>query len=171
MSQPSYPRSQLTLFLDAADTEVIEAVRRAYNPAQFRLIAAHVTLCRDEECRDEDRLKAHAERLSVNAFSLRTGALYRFAGGKGLALELRDAGQDFRKLRGAVIGESLLDRPEQQPHITLIHPRNGTCTDRLYDSIRGLPFPDFVHIRSLSFIRQREPQLPWVAEWSVRLDA
>jgi 2'-5' RNA ligase len=167
MSHLTFPRKQLTLYLDAADAEVIEAVRRAYNPEQHRLIAAHVTLCRDDECGDEDGLKTKAGQLSVSAFSLRTGAMYRFADGKGLALELRDTQGAFRALRDALLPEG----HKHRPHITLIHPRNATCTDRIYETIRELPFPGAVRIRSLTFIRQQEPQLPWTTEWNIKFGA
>ncbi len=171
MLTSTFPRKQLTLFFDAADAEVIEAIRRAYNPKQHRLIAAHVTLCRDDECGDEDGLKTRAGELSVSAFSLRTGAFHRFAEGKGLALELRDTQGAFRKLREALLPDAEMERREQRPHITLIHPRNATCSDRIYETIRELPLPGFVRIRSLSFIRQREPKLPWVEEWNITFGA
>ena len=41
-------RQQLTLFLKDKQ-EIIEEIRATYNPKQHDLIAAHITLCREEE--------------------------------------------------------------------------------------------------------------------------
>ena len=42
-------RRQLTLFLAGEMAAAVEAVRRVVDPEQYRLIPAHVTLCREEE--------------------------------------------------------------------------------------------------------------------------
>ncbi|WP_148561631.1 hypothetical protein [Pontibacter korlensis] len=41
-------RHQFTLFLTENNT-VIEGIRAKYNPEQYKLISAHVTLCREDE--------------------------------------------------------------------------------------------------------------------------
>jgi hypothetical protein len=42
-------RAQLTLFAAGSVAEGIEEVRKVLDPAQFNLIAAYVTLCREDE--------------------------------------------------------------------------------------------------------------------------
>ena len=44
-------RRQLTLFL-TEQNQIIEEIRATYNPKQFELIKAHVTLCREDEIED-----------------------------------------------------------------------------------------------------------------------
>ncbi len=41
-------RRQLTLFI-SNQNETIEKIRAEFNPEQYKLIAAHVTLCREDE--------------------------------------------------------------------------------------------------------------------------
>ena len=41
-------RKQLTLFVKDVQAKAIEAIRRQYNPEQYALIKAHVTLCRED---------------------------------------------------------------------------------------------------------------------------
>lgn len=46
------PRRQATLYLPPPHREPIEVLRARYNPAQFALIRAHVTLCREDAVSD-----------------------------------------------------------------------------------------------------------------------
>lgn len=45
-------RRQATLYLPSPCSVAVEAVRSRYNPVQAELIAAHVTLCREDEVGD-----------------------------------------------------------------------------------------------------------------------
>ncbi len=47
-------RRQLTLFVPPGRREALEALRRALDPAQVSLIAAHVTLAREDEIAEWD---------------------------------------------------------------------------------------------------------------------
>ena len=49
-------RRQLTLFVDPKDAINIEQVRNEFNPRQFEIIKAHVTLCREDEIQDLERV-------------------------------------------------------------------------------------------------------------------
>ena len=41
-------RIQLTLFIEENEAETIEQIRKEFNPEQYELIKAHVTLCRED---------------------------------------------------------------------------------------------------------------------------
>lgn len=47
-------RRQLTLFVDEKQSVTIESIRQKFNPQQYRLIKAHVTLCREDEIESID---------------------------------------------------------------------------------------------------------------------
>ena len=49
-------RIQLTLFVDPKEAVTIERVRQEFNPGQFKLIKAHVTLCREDEIQDLEKV-------------------------------------------------------------------------------------------------------------------
>jgi hypothetical protein len=44
---------------------------------------------------------------------------------------------------------------EQFLHITLIHPRNSTCTDAIFEQIKELKFPTVLEFGKISLIEQR----------------
>ena len=48
-------RRQLTLFVPLGD-EIIEKIRAEFNPEQYRLISAHVTLCKDDQIEDFEKV-------------------------------------------------------------------------------------------------------------------
>jgi hypothetical protein len=45
----SKKRIQLTLFVGEPESVAIEHIRKMFNPLQYALIKAHVTLCRADE--------------------------------------------------------------------------------------------------------------------------
>lgn len=47
---------QLTLFVAQAAAVTIESIRAAYNPKQTELIKCHVTLCREDEIQDLEKV-------------------------------------------------------------------------------------------------------------------
>ncbi len=57
----------------------------------------------------------------------------------------------FRRI--VLIGQSKSIR-KHNPHITLIHPRNGTCTDRVFDEMSCDLSPFSVTFRSVTLIEQ-----------------
>ena len=48
-------RKQLTLFLENSN-EIIEDLRAKYNHEQFNLISAHITLCREDEIEQIEKI-------------------------------------------------------------------------------------------------------------------
>jgi hypothetical protein len=65
-------RIQLTLFAEENKSGVIEKIREAFNPQQYELIKAHVTLCREDELEQLDKVLANLETLHndyINSFA------------------------------------------------------------------------------------------------------
>ncbi|MEM0925647.1 MAG: 2'-5' RNA ligase family protein [Planctomycetota bacterium] len=142
-------RHQASLYL--SDAGAIETLRQRFNPRQAELIPAHVTLCREDEVGDWDLLRARASDLCPFELRLEFGAAIRDRDLVYLPVVSGEA--EFRELRADLLGT----RPrDHDPHITLIHPRNGRCTDRDFREISRLAEP-FGHVfRSIRVIEQRD---------------
>ena len=152
------PRRQATLYLPPAYAAEIERLRAACNPAQHALIRAHVTLCREDEVHDWDELAKRLTAIGPVSVALAFGAPVR--DGDLVYLPATGSTASFDQLRA-----SLLDRPaasirRQAPHITLIHPRNGTCSDATFASILARCSPFDVTLRAVTLIAQVDDG-PW----------
>ena len=146
-------RKQLTLFIEDP-SGTIEAIRATRNPVQHRLIAAHVTLCREDELDAFDTIIKNIQSVQLsNPIRLQLGTVQRFDDGKGLWIPIIDPQNAFKELRKNVLGRSVPSK-EQLPHITLIHPRNATCTDAIFEAIKKQKLPTDVVVTSISLIAQ-----------------
>lgn len=147
-------RRQLTLFLtDNFDT--IENVRQKYNPAQFELIKAHVTLCREDEIENLEQVLQNLSDLKALEISIQFEGPLRFDDGKGVYLKSCSNSGEFDNLRHQVL-KNVIDNPRQQlPHITLMHPRNSTCYDEIFELISREEFPSNISFKTISLIEQR----------------
>ncbi|EHQ29625.1 2'-5' RNA ligase family protein [Mucilaginibacter paludis] len=134
------PRKQLTLFI--RDNSVIEQLRKRFNPVQFSLIAAHVTLCREDEIADLEKVKRNLEKVRLNyPVKMFFDKPLRFEAGKGVLLPVKGDHLQFDALRGMAL-QGLVATPRiYQPHITLMHPRNSTCTDEIFEEIARHTLP------------------------------
>ena len=116
-------RRQLTLFVPPPEGPALDALRARLNPVQAGLIAAHVTLCREDEIAllDWPQLRERLARWPFGALALMFGPAERFHG-HGL-LRPCTAGQEaFQALRRWVLRD---DAARAHPaHLTLAHPRN-----------------------------------------------
>lgn len=147
-------RRQLTLFVEQKDAETIEQVRREFNPIQFELIKSHVTLCREDEIENFEQIKINLLHLKQNEIVIEFGKAKRFDNGKGLLLPATIDDGEFQELRRQVL-VGLTDNPrKQQPHITLMHPRNSTCTDNIFKEIEKVRFPTKLKFKKISLIEQ-----------------
>lgn len=158
-------RAQLSLFVPAEQATIIEQVRRQYNPVQYALIPAHVTLCREDELTSLEAVLKNLEQLVFPAFAIAFNSPVRFDNGKGLLLPAIDNTifQDLRKL----VLKGVADQPRiHAPHLTLMHPRNSTCTDLLFKEIQSIPLPESFHFKQISLIEQVNGG-PWTIkkEW------
>ncbi len=118
---PTSTRTQLTLFVPAPHAEVIEAVRRVLDPVQASLIAAHVTLCREDELAGLPASALRERLAGAGRLTLGFGAPVAFDG-HGILLPCVRGEREFRALRVKALGRD--DARDQRPHLTLAHPRN-----------------------------------------------
>ena len=149
-------RRQLTLFVAEKDAAIIEQVRQTYNPIQFELIKSHVTLCRDEEMHDLEQVLLNLVNLFNPAIEIEFGKLARFDNGKGLFLPALPNNTVFETLRSKVLQGLAINPGKQEPHITLMHPRNSTCTNELFEQIAQLNFPSKLIFSRISLIEQHQ---------------
>jgi hypothetical protein len=146
-------RIQLTLFVPESISATIEEIRCRYNPVQHNLIAAHVTLCREDELTSLEAILKNLDQLIFPAFAISFNSPVRFDNGKGLLLPAID-NTTFQELRKLVL-KSVVDQPRiHAPHLTLMHPRNSTCTDLICEEIQSIPLPESFHFDQISLIEQ-----------------
>lgn len=152
-------RRQLTLFLAGEPAAAVEAVRRVVDPEQYRLIPAHVTLCREEEVATipleeiEARLAAGPARRITLAF----GRAEPFSG-HGIELRCVAGGAEFQALRELLLASREIARP--RPHITLAHPRNPRAAGNSLDAAGALPPRWQIRLSWIHLIEQDGHQ-PW----------
>lgn len=153
-------RRQLTLFVNEADAVTIEAIRSRYNPAQQKLIGAHVTLCREDELENLDTELHHLENLDQNTITVFFDKPIRFENGTGVLIPAAANNEAFQQLRKKVLAGLVENPREHQPHITLMHPRNATCTDAIFEAIKKECLPKQLVFTTIALIEQTDGG-PW----------
>lgn len=149
-------RRQLTLFVDPKDAEIIEQVRQELNPRQFRLIKSHVTLCREDEIENLEQVISNLHSLTQKEIFIAFGEATRFDNGKGLLLPAITDNIDFQDLRRQVLIGLNGNPRKHEAHITLMHPRNSTCTDAIFHHIKRLSLPKKLSFKKISLIEQED---------------
>ena len=140
-------RRQASLYLP--DQFQIEPFRFRYNPAQAQLIPSHVTLCREDEVSDWDAFRAKLETLSPFEITLGFGSPLR--DNDFFYLPITEGAEDFHDFRCNLLSK---DARKQMPHITIIHPRNGKCTDQIFSDISTTILPFQYTFREVMLIEQ-----------------
>lgn len=153
-------RKQLTLWVQGAERAAIEQVRQQFNPQQHALIAAHVTLCREDELVPLDVVLDNLQRLPTSPLVLDFGAPIRFDEGKGVLLPAVGGIEQYHQLRRQVLAGVVAEPRPAEPHLTLMHPRNSTCTDDIFARIQQYTLPQRVVFNHIGLIEQEEGQ-PW----------
>ena len=154
-------RRQLTLFLYEPNG-AIEKIRAAFNPVQFNLIPAHITLCREDEIEPIEPVIENLRSTSLTGpLRIEFGPVERFGDGKGVLLPGKPENPGFDELRKAVLNGNIDFPRKHRPHITLMHPRNSTCTDELFERIKGFDLPAELSFDTISLIEQKEGG-PWM---------
>lgn len=149
-------RRQLTLFVEPKDADKIENIRQQFNPGQSELIKSHVTLCREDEIENLEQVIVNLNRLAQIDISIDFGQVTRFDNGKGVLLPSKDDNIEFQNLRTLILF-GLNDNPtKQEPHITLMHPRNSTCTDNIFGQIEKITLPTKLKFKRISLIEQKD---------------
>jgi 2'-5' RNA ligase len=147
-------RKQLTLFVTEDMAKVIENVRRQYNPFQYDLIKSHVTLCREDELDQLDKVLNNIDKIKNFNCTLTFGKPVRVENGKGVLLPAIGDLSSFHLLRKEAL-KDIIEKPRlSNPHITLLHPRNGTCTNEIFEDILNLDFPSSICFDNIHLIEQ-----------------
>lgn len=147
-------RTQLTLFIDGRTAGPIEQVRRAYNPVQYALIPAHVTLCREDELESLEQVLHNLGHLEAGRLAIDLGAVVRFSEGKGVMIPAEGDNEPFQQLRKKIL-QGIVENPRRhEPHITLMHPRNADCSDEIFAQIEKLEFSRRIEFGKISLIEQ-----------------
>jgi 2'-5' RNA ligase len=147
-------RRQLTLFI-SPQNENIERIRETFNPLQFNLIAAHVTLCREDEIEDMEKVVSNINTIQLNAaLQIDFSAAVRFEEGKGVMIPASGENRAFNNLRKSILNFGIAPR-NHKPHITLMHPRNATCTDTIFEEIQKIKLPTTLYFDKIFLIEQK----------------
>lgn len=153
-------RIQLTLFASESESAELETLRRKFNPEQYALIQCHITLCREDELLPLDAVIRNLESLNLGQFRMELCRPLRFAEGKGVLIPAMDTDEIFQNLRKKILNGIIASPRIQEPHITLIHPRNGTCTDEIFEEIEKCEIPKSLLFKKISLIEQ-EAGMKW----------
>lgn len=143
-------RRQASLYL--SDQFQIESVRLRYNPIQAGLIPAHVTLCREDEVTDWDAFSTRLESLRPFEITLTFGLPVRDR--DFVYLPVLEGSDDYQNFRRKILPQ---EARNHTPHVTLIHPRNGTCTDPIFADISAnITSPLRYTFREVTLIEQED---------------
>ena len=152
----SQKRIQLTLFIEGDKSAVIEKIRKEFNPQQYKLIKSHVTLCREDELESIEKVMQNLARLNYDYITLDFGLPVRFYDGKGVLIPATGGNEPFQKLRKLILQGVMNNPGKHEPHITLMHPGNSTCTDGIFQQIEKIELPCKLSFRKISLIEQEE---------------
>ena len=150
-------RRQASMYLQGVPE--IENLRVRFNPVQARLIPAHVTLCREDEVQDWLRLESRIQDRIPISLTLGFGRAVR--DDNLVFLPVVFGGEQFEKLRHVLLNDGIAPPRKLTPHITVIHPRNGVCTDAAFDEILQRLPPFKITLREISLIEQTVGG-PWI---------
>ena len=152
-------RRQLTLFVPLGAAATLEAIRRRVDPVQHRLIAAHVTLCRDEDLADRSIAEFCADLAHIHqpTLTLQFGPVETFAG-HGVLLPCIAGELAFHRLRVDLLRSE--DIEAHRPHITLAHPRNPLTVENVASAYAALTQPLTITFERVSLIEQVDGR-PW----------
>jgi 2'-5' RNA ligase len=154
-------RTQLTLFINENAAQNIEEIRQKYNPKQYALIKSHVTLCREDELDNIKQILHNLTHLNQNSITINFGNIIRFSDEKGVLMPAIGNLEFFENLRKNIL-KGIIENPRiQEPHITLMHPRNATCTDEIFTEIQKYDLPNVIKFPKISLIEQEIGQ-KWV---------
>lgn len=143
-------RKQLTLFLNDEESEPIERIRRKFNIQQFDLISSHITLCREDEIENLDYVLCKLSNLKFSVFEVLIETPKRFYEGKGVFIPVIDPRGYLDNLRKQILPISKMI----EPHITIMHPRNSTCTNEISQKILKMAIPTRLTLNRISLIEQ-----------------
>lgn len=145
------PKSRRQASLYLPEQFQLEALRFRHNPLQAQLIPAHVTLCREDEVVDWVAFESRLESLCPFEITLEFGAPVRER--DFVYLPVRSGLEDFHEFRCTLLTTTAR---RHNPHVTIIHPRNGTCTDQIFAEISATISPFQTTFREVMLIEQED---------------
>lgn len=142
--------------------EIIEKIRAQFNPIQYYLIPAHVTLCREDEIEPIEKVIENIKSIArAEPIRLEFDPPERFENGKGVIIPAKKYNAGFSNLRKTIL-KGLNEHPRNHlPHITLMHPRNSTCTNIIWSHIQKQVLPTELLFDKISLIEQHDGG-PWI---------
>jgi hypothetical protein len=158
-------RRQLTLFVPTGIVPWLEPLRHDVDPVQSALIAAHVTLCREDEIAGLN-FTTLRERLSQASPLTLVFDAPRRVDGHGLLLPCVAGAPAFQQLRAQALDCNTIRTSDA--HITLAHPRNPRAAGNVDERVHALPVPLTVTFPSVALIEQHDAR-PWETMESVEL--
>jgi 2'-5' RNA ligase len=72
-------RRQVTLFISENDYSEIEKCRKKFNSKQYRLIKYHITLCREDEIEEFEKIAENLKKINFKSFVLNFGKPIQFS--------------------------------------------------------------------------------------------
>ena len=136
----------------------IEKLRHQFNPVQAALIPAHVTLCREDEVDDWSLLKIRIQAAGPLNITIEFGRPVRES--NLVYLPVVGGADQIENLRRELLGTATHLPRKQLPHLTIIHPRNGVCTDTVFRDLLDRCVPFSAIFREISLIEQWDGG-PW----------
>lgn len=132
----------------------LKKTRKKYNWEQYKLIKSHITVCREDELIQLDKIKLNLENLNFNPFRLSFVKPIRFSNGKGVLIPVIGDYPEFKQLRSQILN-GIVEKPRnQEPHVTVMHPRNSICTYEIFEIIQNTNFPTILKFNKISLIEQ-----------------
>lgn len=157
MQQPFGIRRQATLLFHNAPAALTHC-RCRYNPIQADLIPPHVTLCREDEVVDWLAFEQRVASMGHVKLEMKFGRPIR--NGNSVLLPAVEGMEAYDSLRRAVLSDGASEPRPMNAHITVIHPRNGICTDENFAEIADVLQPFQWTFNEIALIEQRDGG-PW----------
>lgn len=134
-------------------------MRRSLDPIQASLIAAHVTLCREDEIEGIAAcvLLRRIENWNTGPITLVFGHPVRF-NGHGVLMPCQRGAGDFNRLRQWLLQPQ--SPREHAAHITLAHPRNPRPAGNTDSALRSTAHELELQFASVALIEQHG-SAPW----------
>jgi len=103
---------------------------------------------------------ANLSRLDCGPVTINFGPVIQFSEGKGVMIPALEENEAFHALRARILHGIVAQPRRHEPHITLMHPRNSTCTDAMFEEIKRVALPERVRFERICLIEQ-EMGKPW----------
>lgn len=131
---------------------IIDELRKLFNPEQAKLIPTHVTLCREDEVTDWSRLSLRIRDLASVQITMDFGAAVR--DGNLVFIPVVRGQEQFDELRNHLLRDGSSFPRKHSPHVTIVHPRNGICTDDVFAEISAKIRPFTTTLYEIVLIEQ-----------------